>query len=479
MSEREIAVTRYRWISVPLALSSLLSFVGEGFGSVQAAAAADAAKEARIAYLKKHAIRVRSIDAEGGNFADLEPLRDVIGDRRIVMLGESTHGDGATFAAKSRMIKFLHERMGFDVLAFESGFYDLRKTWSALRAGEDPVKAVSSGVDEIWSASRQTQPLWSYIGEQSKTDHPLELSGFDVQFTGSASRKNLLNDLSDFLSRAGLPPAAEDAASRVTDALALVIEDPSSIRNSSKFKKTKPEDQSAVLTAHHILGEALVLLHPSSGPGMIERDFWIQFMKSNAAFLEMSWSINPESLEKKEMGRAINLRDRQMADNLIWLAKRAYPTRKIIVWAATSHIVRHRNFYVNLNDPMISMGDWIDEAMGPEVYTLGFSAYEGRWGVVGTPTSADLAPAAPNSLEDLLSCAGFEYAVVDFRNLAADGVWLREPLSCRPLLFKPMIANWTRIMDGMFFIKEMVPSTRIEENFLKDELSQSTGPGRR
>ncbi|MEN6312545.1 MAG: hypothetical protein ABFD80_13535, partial [Acidobacteriota bacterium] len=141
----------------------------------------DTARETRIAYLKKHAVPVRSIDAADGNYADLEPLREVIGNRRIVMLGETTHGDGATFAAKVRLIKFLHERMGFDVLAFESGFYDVRKAWSALLAGEDPVKAIDTCVDRIWSASRQTQPLWAYIAGEAKTDHPLDLSGFDTQ----------------------------------------------------------------------------------------------------------------------------------------------------------------------------------------------------------------------------------------------------------------------------------------------------------
>jgi erythromycin esterase len=429
-------------------------------GPAQAAVASDTAKAARIAYLKKHAISVRSIDAEDADIADLEPLREVIRDRRIVMLGEATHGDGAAFAAKIRMIKFLHERMGFDVLAFESGFYDMRKAWSALRSGEDPLKAVSSGLFVDWSASRQTQPLWSYIAEQSKTNHPLELSGFDMQFTGSASRDHLLKDLGDYLSRAGLPPDAAGAASRVKDALALVLQDPNYIGKGSEFKKVKSEDQAAVLIAHHALGEALGSLPPSDGPGMIERGFWIQFLKSSAAFLEQSWHIDVESLENTVLDWAINLRDRQMADNLLWLAKRAYPTRKLIVWAATSHIIRYRNFDMNLNDPKNLMGDWIDKAMGSEVYTVGFTAYRGRWGTVEMSTSMEVAPAVPNSLEDLLFSAGFEYALLDFRNLAADGAWLREPLSVRPLGYKPMTTDWTRIMDGVFFIKEMFPSIR-------------------
>jgi hypothetical protein len=287
-----------------------------------------------------------------------------------------------------------------------------------------------------------------------------------MQFTGSASRDNLLKDLSDYLSRAGLTPDIAGASSRVTGALALMLEDPGYIQDGSPFKNVRPEDQEAVLIAGRALGEALGLLHPSDEPGMIERDYWIQFLKSSAALLEMSWRIKVESLEKADLNWAMNLRDRQMGDNLIWLAKRAYPTRKVIVWAATSHIIRHHDLLGNPDGPFVSMGDRMDETMGPDVYALGFTAYKGRWGDVGMSESREVVPAAPNSLEDLLFSAGFEYAVVDFRNLAADGAWLRTPLSCRPLRahqYEPMIADWTRMMDGMFFIKEMFPSTRIEK----------------
>ncbi|MDD8027714.1 MAG: erythromycin esterase family protein, partial [Acidobacteriota bacterium] len=441
-------MTRFLGLFLPLAALSLFTAAGR---PAQNAAAADTSKEARIAYLKKNAIPVRSIDIADGNLSDLEPLRKAIGDRRIVMLGEATHGDGATFAAKTRLIRFLHERMGFDVLAFESGLYDMRRAWWALRAGENPVQAVSLGIDEIWSASRQTQPLWSYIADQLKTSHPLELSGFDMQFTGNASPAYLLMDLGEYLAGAGLPPDAAGAAARVMNALELMLKDPSFIVNGSAFKNVKPEDQAAVLIAAHDLAEALGLLHPSDEAGLFERDFWIQFLKSGAEYLEQSWHINIASLEKTAMDWASSHRDRQMGENFLWLAKRAYPGRKIIVWAATSHIIRHRDFIMNAYDPMILLGDWIHRAMGPEVYALGFTAYQGRSGAVGIPGTTEWAPAAPNSLEDLLFSAGFDYAFLDFRNPAAGGAWLREPLYSRSFGAQPRLTDWTRIMDGMFF----------------------------
>ena len=63
----------------------------------------------RVVWLNQNAIPLRSIDPNDKDFSDLEPLVKAIGNARIVQLGEQTHGDGATFLAKTRLIKFLQK----------------------------------------------------------------------------------------------------------------------------------------------------------------------------------------------------------------------------------------------------------------------------------------------------------------------------------------------------------------------------------
>src|SRR5262245_1049806 len=157
--------------------------------------AADVDRAARIAWLKEHAITLRSIDPTDEDFSDLEPLRKAIGEARIVQLGEQSHGDGATFHAKARLIRFLHQKMGFDVLAMESGLYDCRKAWELLREGEDPYRAVTHGVFGTWTMSEQFQPVIAYLGQAATSDWPLELCGFDCQFSAAPSRIDILNDV--------------------------------------------------------------------------------------------------------------------------------------------------------------------------------------------------------------------------------------------------------------------------------------------
>ena len=68
------------------------------------AAAGAAAAEREVSWLREHAIALRPPARGGDDFADLEPLKAVLAGRRVVLLGEATHGDGAVFAAKARFI---------------------------------------------------------------------------------------------------------------------------------------------------------------------------------------------------------------------------------------------------------------------------------------------------------------------------------------------------------------------------------------
>ncbi|HMO15987.1 MAG TPA: erythromycin esterase family protein [Pirellulaceae bacterium] len=74
-----------------------------------------------------------------------------------------------------------------------------------------------------------------------------------------------------------------------------------------------------------------------------------------------------------------------MAENLIWLAEKRFPNRKIIVWAASFHIMRNPS---EIEVPskvvdythVVPMGHLVDQHFGDTVLAIGFTGAGGRAG---------------------------------------------------------------------------------------------------
>lgn len=179
--------------------------VDELLSPAQYAARLDSLRhDPRVAWLARHVVPLRTISPGDDDFADLEPLRASIGEARIVLLGEESHASGTSLLALSRIVRFLHQRMGFGVIAFESGLYDMWKVSQRLQEGGDPADAFRQGMFGTWSKSEDFQPLVRYLGQAARGPTPLEITGVDIQLTGDSSRRQLISDLRETTTREGL-----------------------------------------------------------------------------------------------------------------------------------------------------------------------------------------------------------------------------------------------------------------------------------
>jgi uncharacterized protein (TIGR03067 family) len=420
---------------------------------------ADISAEARVAWLKQHVAPLRTIDPNDEDFADLEPIRQAIGDNRIVMLSEQSHGDGATFHARTRVIKFLHQKCGFDVLAFESGLYDCRQAWKLVCEGKMPSRdAIGQGVFGIWTGTEELRPIFEYLGKQASQARPLEICGFDCQFTGPASRGFLSDDLIALFKK--LPPEALTAEQREK----LVQGFKKLARPGTGINKAEND---SLVACRKVLTDA----KPTESLAAIELAFWRQFLDSSIAMAEVEAAY--QAAVKTERNN-VNLRDMQMAKNLVWQAHEAYPKRKIIVWAAAFHLMRNQQSVAMVAEPgktpaerktvmpylqIKTMGNESRKELEKETYSIFFTAAEGEFQSLPMPKPRKLEPLSAGSIEDLFINAGSENGFLDLRKRGAEGSWLENRLVARVLGNADYEADWTKVCDGLIFTRKQFGAT--------------------
>lgn len=442
--------------TLPLAIAMLLSFV------LPLVAQPAPERDPRVAWLAKNATPIRTLDLAGDDFSDLEPLRATLQDTRVVMLGEHRHDEGSAYVAKARLVRFLHERMGFNVLAFESGLYDCPKAWEFLVKGEEPRAALSRGVFVIWSQSREMQPLFDYIGKESKTAHPLEVAGVDNQTTGSAGEDFLVPDLAAYLSRLDPKLAEGEEWTRVAHIIGQLnssvwesLEAPvPPLAEQEAFARTLERWRSVIAERDHTPAT-----QPWSG------SFWRQLLASLRVFAEQEWRTDYTEISKFVENTPVsvyNMRDVQMGKNLVWLANERYPKEKIIVWSTTSHNGRALSTvktsvrkYARLLPGWTPMGEMAWKVLGDRLYAIGFISLEGEVARYSAAKATAVPPPSRDSLEDLFARASLENAFVDLRHPPAGGRWLHTALWARPLLWAEMEADWSRVFDGVVFLKRI------------------------
>ena len=133
-----------------------------------------------VEWMASSAIRLETAEA-GHDLADMEPLKRVIGDARIVALGDATRGTHEFFELRHRMLEFLATRMGFTIFAMEANMPETYLLNEFVQHGTGDPAALLRGTG-LWTMdTREMIDLiqWMRDFNQSGKGH-LEVAGFDM-----------------------------------------------------------------------------------------------------------------------------------------------------------------------------------------------------------------------------------------------------------------------------------------------------------
>jgi erythromycin esterase-like protein len=142
---------------------------------------------AQLDWLKRNVTPLATVEA-GHGFADLQALKKIIGDARIVSLGESTHGNREIFQMKHRLVEYLAGELGFTILSMEANLPESRRLNDYVLGGNGSPGELIQGLKcQPW----ETQEVLALVqwmrsfnsAEKTRGDaRRIELTGFDMQF---------------------------------------------------------------------------------------------------------------------------------------------------------------------------------------------------------------------------------------------------------------------------------------------------------
>jgi len=390
---------------------------------------------------KYNRVDIRSLTSE--NFSDLQCLKQYIGNRTLVQLGESSHGTKEYSQIKVRLIKFLHEQMGFDVIAFESGFFECFYTNENIDSLTEIEAMKNSIYFGVWGTN-DVKELFTYIKSTQSTNHPLIFAGFDCFHT--SRNKSLLKRASYLF----------EMLSKIDIQYANIIRPFDSINNvqlynynPSYFSQYYDSISSTYLHIGSLIDQhidTLISYYPSNPilPLLLKQSI-------TSTLTDINYIIK---YFNGENFNADMLRDSAMSVNVSFLKEKQYPNKKIILWAHNYHIANSQYQHALYSD-IKNMGTWLYEKYKNEMYTIGLYMLKGKtktewdWSVIDVPL-----PVSSNSLEAILYQPRKKYLFVDLlhHNDNIGTHWMYQTISAKSSGFANESMVIRNVYDGIVFI---------------------------
>jgi len=364
-----------------------------------------------------------SIDPEAP-LDDLEWVRELVGNARVVALGEGAHFIEEFWTVRRRLVRFLCEQLGFRLIAaeFDLGEGEELAGWLADPADVRELRTVSRGAAD-WGMASTAHWLRSWGAPRG-----IRFAGLDAP-NGGAAMAAMLAWVAQALRE--LDP---DSAP-VLERLEPIVRELSgtSVAGSAQAWAALGVAQQDALTA------GLARLHQRSG--FLEAVLAERGGRARAAGLRQRLSAlqcadyalraNEAMHRGAEARLDMSARDRFMADSLLALLERE-PGERVVILAHNGHVQKQPVVW----DDYLSahpLGMYLDRALGDDYRVIGTTTTGGVSSEMALAPSvpvgfrvveAPLEPPRTGSLEAALLAAGHgdRLTLVSLRRAAAAGL---------------------------------------------------------
>ena len=390
----------------------------------------------QLSWIKNNAL---SFDTSkpGNDLQKLAGLKQIIGNARIISLGEGTHGTSEFFNMKDRIVRYVAKQYGNVVFAMEANMPEAKRINDYITTGKGDPKTLLAGL-YFWTWDTQEvldMIKWMRRYNASKNGK-IEFWGFDLQ-TPNVALKNVEKFIKKY-------------DGNYIDSVNLYYKDIPELyatirRNGYNFKDDIPFAKRWLSASVKVLNHLIQ-----------NRNHYIRKIDSS----KVDWIIQNAVIIKQGADMYIPdhaSRDESMALNTEWIIDHAPKSYKIVLWAHNGHVSKTDH----------KMGNFLSKKYGNSIVNFGFAFYSGAYTAIGNKgLSAYVASdAEPGSIEWALHATGMKRMILDLRKVSnkSDSQWLKQNLLFRSIgafamdnAFYPTII--TNEYDVLIFFDNSTPS---------------------
>lgn len=370
---------------------------------------------------------LKSLDPREG-LDDLEPLRDVVGDARVLAIGEGAHFVDEFSQVRQRVARFLAERCGFTVFALEYSFPAAGALDAWLHGRDDRPLAEVAPAAAGWGAAG----LMSWLREHNTGSRfPLRFAGIDLPEAAGALRP-VLEPLADLLAEAD-----PDAAGLAREAIVISDEFLAGLGSGAAaapawaaLPAARQDALTATLSRLQLrLSAVRPLLTGHAADAGIARAERLLAGARTTDYLFRAMN----DLQRGEGRTAdMSVRESYLAETLAWQLREAGPGARVVVAAHNNHIQKTAAVFDG-HTVAFPMGQHLARMLGEDYVAVAVTHTAAQVpemrpdasSPVGfTVVDADLPQPAPGSIEHALGEAGLagEITLTDLRQAPAAGL---------------------------------------------------------